>query len=107
MQAKWWEKTREAASTEGRQAGNCGCLRNRRDATEERSRSTSEAGVRPATIAANWAWTIEMSNLRVQSIRDSLCFFSSAILVIKWATFVVSVMESLTQSLSINIESTL
>jgi hypothetical protein len=40
-----WEKTREAASIEGRQAGNCRGSRNKQDATEERTRSTSEACV--------------------------------------------------------------
>ena len=45
----------EAASTEGGQAGNCGSSRNRRDATEERARLTSEAGVRPAIAEVNYA----------------------------------------------------
>jgi hypothetical protein len=46
-------KTREAASTEGRQAGNCGSSRSRRDSTEGRARPTSEAGVRPAIAGSS------------------------------------------------------
>jgi len=45
--------SREGTSIEGKQEGNYGPRRDRRDATEEGARSTSEAGVRMATIATN------------------------------------------------------
>lgn len=59
---------RETASIKDRQAGNCGSLCDRQDITEKGARSTSEASVRPATIATSWAWVVAV---RVHNIREA------------------------------------
>jgi hypothetical protein len=87
MQAIRWEKTKEAASIEVRQAGNCGSSRNRRDTTEERARPTSEAGVRLAVAKGQPLFTVMSASVSLY-LRDfqvqfplTLCIHKSLLLL--------------------------